>query len=264
MFDRHDLGRPMYALSAVFLGSIGLWWRDFAGVWQPLDNLGDFNRPMVASGYALAFLLAGVASLWRASAGFGLLTVALLHFLAMLGWIPRVIAHGAWTGFFEMLSLTIAGAVGCASLRPQSAWASKTIQTGRIAFSICLLVFGLSHFLYSAETARMVPVWLPAGQMFWAYLSGGIYILAGVAIAVDYRGALAAYLTVAMIIVIEALVWLPMLIAKSENFTWSGNAITFGIAAGTWVIADAITRPSRVAHAATGAIGHVVDTHRSS
>lgn len=241
MLDRHDLGRPMYALSAIFLGGIGLWWRDFAGVWQPLDNLGDFNRPLVATGYALVFLLAGAATLWRASAGFALLILAFLHFLAALGWIPRVIEHGAWTGFFEMLSLTIAGVVGFASLRPRKALASKTIQIGRIAFSICLLVFGLSHFFYSAETAQMVPVWLPLGQMFWAYVSGGIYILAGIAVAIDFRGAFAAQLTVAMIILIQALVWLPMLIAKPENFTWSGNAITFAIAAATWVIGDAIT-----------------------
>ena len=241
MLDRQDLGRPMYALSAIFLGSIGLWWRDFAGVWQPLDNLGDFNRPVVATGYALVFLLAGVAALWRASAGFGLLILALLHFLAALGWIPRVIAHGAWTGFFEMLSLTIAGVVGFARLRPQRAWASQTMQIGRILFSICLLVFGLSHFFYSAETAQMVPTWLPPGQMFWAYASGTIYILAGIAIAADHRAVFAAQLTVAMIILIEALVWLPMLIAKPENFTWSGNAITLAIAAATWVIGDVIT-----------------------
>ena len=156
MLDRHDLGRCMYALSAIFLGSIGLWWRDFAGIWQPLDNLGDFDRPVVATGYALVFLVAGAATFWRASAGFGLLILALLHFLAALGWIPRVIAHGAWTGFFEMLSLTIAGVVGFARLRPSRVWAMKTIQIGRIAFAICLLVFGLSHFFFSAETAQMV------------------------------------------------------------------------------------------------------------
>jgi uncharacterized membrane protein len=245
MLDRHDLGRLMYALSAIFLGSIGLWWRDFAGIWQPLDNLGDFNRAIVATGYALAFLLAGVATAWRTSAAVGLLILALLHFLAALGWIPRVIAHGAWTGFFEMLSLTIAGVVGFARLRPQLAWASQTIQIGRILFSICLLVFGLSHFFYSAETAQMVPMWLPPGQMFWAYASGAIYILAGIAIAANYRAVLAAQLTIAMIIVIQVLVWVPMLIAKPQNFTWSGNAITFAIAAATWVIADAIAARGR-------------------
>jgi uncharacterized membrane protein len=245
MLDRHDLGRLMYALSAIFLGCIGLWWRDFAGIWQPLDNLGDFNRPIVATGYALAFLLAGVATAWRTSAGFGLLILALLHFLAALGWIPRVIEHRAWTGFFEMLSLTIAGVVGFARLRSQRPWASRTMHIGRILFSICLLVFGLSHFFYSAETAQMVPMWLPPGQMFWAYASGAIYVLAGMAIAADYRAVLAAQLTVAMIILIQALVWLPMLIAKPQNFTWSGNAITFAIAAATWVIADGIAARGR-------------------
>ncbi len=244
MLHRHDLGRPMFALSGILLGCIGLWWRDFAGVWQPLDNLGDFNRPLVAMLYAIVFLAAGAASVWRASAGFALLVLALLHLLAALGWIPRAIGHNAWTGLFEMLSLTIAGVVGFASLNQPRSWASRTVQIGRVLFAICLLVFGISHFFFSAETAQMVPGWLPGGQLFWAYATGAVYILAGVAIAVDYRGALAAYVTVAMIILIQVMVWLPMLIAKQENFTWSGNAITFAIAAATWVVGDAIAAPA--------------------
>ena len=245
MLTRHDLGRPMYAFSGICLGCIGLWWRDFAGVWQPLDNLGDFDRPVVATLYAIIFVLAGIASLWRVSAGFGLLTMAVLHLLATLGWIPRAIGHNAWTGLFEMLALTIAGVVGFANLNLPKSWALQSVLIGRVLFSICLLVFGLSHFFFITETAQMVPAWLPLGQTFWAYVTGAIYILAGVSMVIDYRGVLAAQLTVALIVSIQALVWLPMLIAKQDNFTWSGNAITFAIAAATWVIGDAIAARGR-------------------
>jgi hypothetical protein len=68
--------------------------------------------------------------------------------------------------------------------------------------------------------------------------------VAGIAIALNYRGALAAQVTVTMIILIQAMVWVPMLIAKQENFTWSGNAITFAIAAATWVVGGAGTHRS--------------------
>jgi len=246
MLDRHDLGRPVYALSAICLGLIGLWWRDFAGVWQPLDNLGiEFNRPVVAAVYALAFLAAGAAALWPTAARVALPTLAFLHGLAMLGWMPRVITHGAWTGFFEMFSLTIAAVVGYARLQPlTSVPAAKTIEMGRVMFSICLVVFGLSHFVYGEETARMVPPWLPPGPMFWAYATGALYVLAGIAIAARMQAVLAARLTVAMMLVINGLVWLPMLIDKPEHFNWCGNAITFAMAAAAWVLADAIAMPA--------------------
>lgn len=237
----HDLGRYAYALSAVFFGVIGLWSRDFAGLWQPLDNLGiDFNREIVATAYAVVFLVAGLATFNKASAGIALLTLAVLHCLAMLGWIPRVVAHGAWTGLFEMLSLTVAGVVGSAQLQTSSHAAGRTVEIGRAAFAVCLLVFGVSHFVWSDETARMVPAWLPASQMFWAYVTGALYVLAGLAMAARVRAALAGYLAAAMMIVIDAFVWLPMLIGEPTHFNWSGNAITLAMATATWLVADAI------------------------
>lgn len=249
MLDRDDLGRLAYALTAIFLGVIGLWWRDFAGVWQPLDNLGvEFNRSVVATVYAFAFLAAGVATAWRPSAGPALIVLAVLHGLAALGWIPRVVAHGAWTGLFEMLSLTIAAVVGYARLTITATWAKRTVAIGRIAFAICLLVFGLSHFFHIDETAGMVPAWLAPGQKFWAYVTGALYVLAGIATLLNRRATLAVYLTVAMMIGIDALVWVPMLLDKPGHFTLAGNVITLAMAAAAWVVADALRTQQRFEH----------------
>jgi uncharacterized membrane protein len=245
-----SLGRFMYALSAVFLGIIGLHWRDFAGVWQPIDNLGvDFNRPVVASLYALAFLAAGIATLNSRSARFGLPVLVLLHLLAALGWIPRVIAHGAFNGFLEMLSLAVAGAVAYARLGTLSYdRAARALQVGRILFALCLLSFGVTHFMASAETARMVPSWLPGGQLFWAWATGAFYVLCGLALMLQWKAVLAARLVTVMMFVIGLLVWIPMLINKPIQFMWAGNAITFALAAAAWVMADSlaakrVTRP---------------------
>jgi len=238
-----NLGRVMYGLSAVFLGFIGIVWRDFAGVWQPIDNLGvEFDRTVVATVYAIAFLASGIATVIPRTARFGLPVLAVLHLLAAMGWIPRVIAHGAFNGFFEMLSLTVAAFVAYARLGTMSYdGAARTLQIGRIVFAICLLAFGISHFISSAETARMVPAWLPGGQVVWALATGTLYVLAGFALIIQRHAWLSARLVTAMMLVIGVLVWVPMLIDKPIHYMWSGTAITFALATGAWVIADSFT-----------------------
>ena len=40
-------------------------------------------------------------------------------------------------------------------------WRRRLTFSTRIVFGLALLVFGLSHFVYLAFTAQMVPAWLP-------------------------------------------------------------------------------------------------------
>jgi uncharacterized membrane protein len=241
MLKRDGLGTLMYGLSAVLLGVIGLIWHDFAAVWQPIDNVIGFNRTVVASVYAFAFLAAGIATMIPRAARFGLPVLVVLHLLAALGWIPRVIGHAAWNGFFEMLSLTIAGVVAYARLGTLSyTAAAPMIAIGRIVFAVCLLSFGISHFSSSAETAGMVPAWLPPGKMFWAWATGAFYLLASLALLIQRHAVLAARLVIVMMLSFILLVWLPMLLDKPIHFMWAGNAITFAMATAAWVIADSV------------------------
>ena len=235
-------GRIMYGLSAVFLGIIGLIWRDYAAVWQPIDNLAaGLKNPVAASVYAFAFLAAGIMTLSTRTARFGLPVLVLLHLLAALGWIPRVIGHGAFNGFFEMFSLTIAGLVAYARLRTLSyERAQQVLEIGRVLFALCLLSFGVTHFIESTATARMVPTWIPGTQMFWALATGAFYVLASISLLIQRKALLALRLVTVMMLAIGIAVWVPMLIDKPIHFMWAGNAITFAMAAGAWVLADSL------------------------
>ena len=253
MFDRkeafHDLGRLVYGLAGIALGVIGLVWRDFAAVWQPIENLGAVtHREALACVFAVGLLSAGAATMWRRTARAGLLALAALHFISALGWVPRIIGYpgiyGTWNGFFEQFSLVAAGIVGYVSLAPRtSAWTTRTVQIGCFLYGICAVSFGVGHFTAIAEAAGMVPKWLPPGQQFWAWATGAFHLLAGIAILTGIQAALASRLLTAMMLGFGALVWAPALFAKpGDHVTWAGNAINLALAGAAWVIADSISR----------------------
>jgi uncharacterized membrane protein YphA (DoxX/SURF4 family) len=244
----HDLGRRVYGLAGIALGIIGLVWRDFAAVWQPLENLGAAShRAVSAVVFAAALLCTGAATLWRRTAPIGLLALTVLHFISALGWIPRILGNpgtfGVWNGFCEEFALVCAGVVGYASLSPPpSPWTRRSARAGCLLFGVCAVAFAFGHFTAIRETASFVPSWIPPGQRFWAWATGIFHLLAGLAIASGVQAGLASRLLTAMMAGFGVLVWAPMVIAAPSHFNWAGNAINLALVGAAWVIADGISR----------------------
>lgn len=89
----------------------------------------------------------------------------------------------------------------------------------------------------------MVPAWLPPGTHFWAYLTGGCHVLAGLALLSGIQALLAARLLVAMFLGFGLLVWLPQLFAApGTHLAWAGNAINFALAGAAWAVASMLAR----------------------
>ena len=242
----HALGRLVYGLAGIALGIIGLVWRDFGAVWQPLENLGAAShRAVVAVIFAAALLFAGAATVWRRTAPIGFLALTVLHFISALGWVPRILGNpgifGVWNGFCEQFALVCAGVVGYASLSPPtSPWKERAAQTGRLLFAFCAVAFAFGHFTAISDAASFVPKWIPPGQRFWAWATGFFHLLAGLAIGSGVQAALASRLLTAMMAGFGALVWAPMVIAAPSHFNWAGNAINLALVGAAWVIADSI------------------------
>jgi len=57
----------------------------------------------------------------------------------------------------------------------------KCIPAGRIFYSLLIILFGCSHFIFTAFVSAMVPKWIGA-PLFWTYFAGAALIGAGVAI----------------------------------------------------------------------------------
>ena len=239
------LGIRIYGLGAIAIGGVGLVWGDFALQWQPVAA-GFPGRTALAYIFSAALLLAGALVNVRGVAAAGSAALATLYaavVIFMHG--PQIFQHpgafAVWDGAAEQLAL-FAGALAAYSylsgaddtLRPLA-------QFGRIAealMGVCLLMFGLAHFLYLDFTASMVPAWLPGGQKFWAALTGVGHLAAGVAFLTGVEARLAAIALTSMFASFGALVHLHSLWAEPHNhLSWVINAINLALTGAAWAFA---------------------------
>jgi uncharacterized membrane protein YphA (DoxX/SURF4 family) len=245
-----NFGIHVYGFAAVAIGIIGLVWRDFSTVWQPVPA--DVpHRTALACIAAVCLIAGGAATQWRPTAQFGVMLLTILYFMSALLWLPRVIGFprmiGTWLGFAEQFALVAAGAVGYASLAaPGTPWKATMVRISRLLFGLCVVVFALAHFMALKETTGMVPKWIPPGQRFWAIATGLAHLLAGLAILTGILSGVASRLFTAMLLSFGILVWLPSLFGPADaHVMWGGNAINLALAGAAWIISDSIYESSK-------------------
>lgn len=236
-------GIRLYGVGAIALGLVGLSWKDFALVWQPVPP----NFPgRLAYAYlaAIAFLLAGCAVQSRQTARVGLVMLAILYALCVMLHIPAIVAHphvlGTWAGAAEQLAIFAAALMGLAAMS-RRALATRMQQGARIVFACCLLCFGAVHFVYNAQTAAFVPGWIPPGQLFWVYVTGAAQCAAGIAMLSRHFEHQAAILLTAMYTVFSLLIHIPSALANPHaHLSWAANAVNLALIGSAWVMADAL------------------------
>lgn len=209
----------LYALGAVLLGAVGIWFHDFALQWQPVPA----NLPMRTP---LAYLSAGVliacgtAVLLRRYARVGAFALTAFYGSWVLALhLPIALASagniGAWNGPAEITFLTMGGLALSAS--STGAMRPTLLLVARILAGASAVVFGCAHFNYIDFTATFVPAWLPPSQVFWAWATGAGHLAAGVALISGIRARLAATLLAGMMASFVLLVHLPRVIASPEQ-----------------------------------------------
>jgi uncharacterized membrane protein len=127
--------------------------------------------------------------------------------------------------------------------RSESLHAAPTSRLAVITMGVCLLIFGVAHFLYLDFTASMVPAWLPGGQKFWAVLTGAAHLAAGAALLTGIQARLAAILLTIMFATFSVLVHLPLLVADPHShLNWVMNAINLALTGAAWTMVTAVAQ----------------------
>lgn len=236
-----------YGLGAIGLGLVGIAFGDFALQWQPVAKDVPM-RTVLAYAAAVAMLLAGCVVLTRRTSSWGLLLLAALY----TGWTlglhgPRVMAApmdaGLRNAFCEIAALAAAGFALYATTRRGNRNPSrndKMVLSARIVFGVCAIVFGSSHFLFSAFTASFVPAWIPF-PLFWAYATGLGHAAAGAALVSGVQARLAATVHALMMGSFAVLLHVPRVIAKPEShIEWTMLAIATSLTGAAWGISRSL------------------------
>ena len=245
----------LFAIGMAGLGVLSLIYRDFALNWQPVPAWVTWRLPLaLLSGAMLA--AGGIGMLFRrtAQAGAALLTINVLVWLLLLE-IPRVVAspkvEALWLGVGETLVLVCGGWISFVSLsRPVGQWSAVPVsdtqlRVGRLLFGLALLPIGLSHFVYVADTAQMVPAWLPARQGL-AYLTGAGHAAAGVGLLLSVVPALAATLEAVMMSSFVLLIHIPGVIhAPKDRLQWTMLSVAIALAGSAWTVAGSFSKRPR-------------------
>lgn len=164
--------------------------------------------------------------------GYGLLFLFIVNQLPFQFLIvPDSFIIGTWTNNLKELALAggafiIASAYDVLPGQRSSLLLppSKTLlTTGRLFFSITLVVFGADHFVYRDFVAGLVPAWMP-GHLFWTYFAGIALIGSGISLMLNLKLIPVGFLLGAMLFLWLVLLHIPRAIA--DPVTGNGNEIT--------------------------------------
>ena len=227
-----------YALGAILLGAVGIWFHDFALQWQPVPA-GFPYRTAFAIVTGLLLILGGGETLSGKFARAGAVLLMVIYGLwVLILHVPIVVTKptdlGTWNGVAEIVFMTV-GAIAL--------YAGARGMRGKVAGGVCLaaglcaLVFGATHFKYAQFTATMVPAWVPGGQLFWAYATGFVHLVAGLSLVSGIRSQLGATVLAAMMALFVLLVHVPRVYASpGEQLEWIMLGVALSLSGAAWLV----------------------------
>jgi uncharacterized membrane protein len=247
------LTRLLFGIMMIAIAAIGIIGGGFSPIWRPVPQA-IMARELLAYLSTLISLMAGVGLLMKrttAPSAFILSAVFLIWLILFKG--PFIVQAPLVEGTYQSIGENLVWVTAAWLLYLCSAdttskwnfgWLSGPVarQAAYLLYSLALIAFGFSHFVYLELTAPLVPRWLPA-PVFWAYLTGAIYLLSGTAVLSSVAARAGAFLAAVQITLITLLVWGPMVLsADLTPMHWQETVVSTAIMISSWVIAASLGR----------------------
>lgn len=238
-----SIGKIVYASACLLFGMLCIHFRDFAAPWQPVPSPIPGRAALVGLA-AIVFILSGAALLAARRQRTAAIALALLFGAFALFWFMEALhapkVENYWSGIAEQLVLVLAAAALALQDDRSPAGLSHAIT---ISLGICLLLFGITHFVYLRETAALVPHWIPGSRRVWA-VATGLGHCAGLAILTGGPKRLAALMLAIMFALFELLVWLPMLVdSPNKHQVLGGNIMNLALTGAVLIQFERMRRP---------------------
>jgi uncharacterized membrane protein len=244
-----SLGHVVFAVLMTAFGLVGFIEGKFAPIWAPVPHAMPAREVLIYLCATIA-LACGVGLLVKRTAAISSLALFAFLFIWMLAFkAPFILRAPLEEGSYQSIG---ENAVGVAAAWVLVTWfASEAekqrfgfvfgdmgLRLARVLYGLALIAFGFSHFFYVNLTTPLVPMYLPFHDA-WAYITGGAYLAAGVAIIAGVFARLAAVLVAVQIALITLLVWAPIVAAGNISAGhWQETVVSCAITAGAWLMAD--------------------------
>ncbi len=95
------------------------------------------------------------------------------------------------------------------------------MKSGRIAYAVGIIIFGLAHFPAAEKFAELVPI---PGQLLWVYLTGICLVLAGISIIIKKQITLSTLLLGILLLLFVAMVHIPQAMSSDDMTKANGIA----------------------------------------
>ena len=237
------VSRVFFALTMIVIGAIGIVSGTFAPIWNSVPET-EPGRQVLAYVSTFVSLACGAGLLAKRTVAPAALVLTIFLIVWTVVFKGPYILHaplveGSYQSNGENWVLIAAAWVIYAEVSKGRNFLSGGlgVRLAYVLYGLGLIAFGLSHFFYLELTVPLVPGWLP-GPVFWAYATGTIYTVCGLAIVTGLAPRLGAFGAALNITLITVLVWGPIVAAGGLSpMHWQETIVSWALTAGAWALA---------------------------